>query len=114
VTAGVLNIITGGLQAIVALGLIVGIILIGSLDMSGFIDPADLPFVIPVLQLVLGIGVVFTIVSAVIPIIGGVFALQRRKWGWALAGSIIAIFANLILGVLATIFVSLSKDEFES
>lgn len=113
VTAGVLNIVSGGLQAIGALVLVVVIIFIGSWNMADYIEPADLPFVIPVLQLILGIALVFAIISAVIPIVGGVYALQRRKWGWALAGSIISILGNLPLGVLATIFVSLAKEEFE-
>jgi hypothetical protein len=47
------------------------------------------------------------------PIIAGIYALQRKKWGLALAGSIVAIFGSSIMGVLATIFIALSKDEFE-
>jgi cytochrome c biogenesis protein CcdA len=112
VTAGILNIVSGGLQALGALALIVIIIFIGSWNMADYMEPDDLPFVIPVLQLILGIVLVFAIITAVIPIIGGVYALQRRQWGWALAGSIISIFGNLALGVLATIFVSLAKEEF--
>ena len=54
-----------------------------------------------------------SIITTVFPIIGGVFALQRRRWGWALAGSIIAIFRTNVLGILSTIFVSIAKDEFE-
>jgi hypothetical protein len=113
ITAGVLNIVSGGLQALGALVLIIAMIVIGNWNAVDFIEAEDLPFVIPVLQLILGIVLVFAIISAVIPIIGGIYALQRRKWGWALAGSIISIFGNLVLGVLATIFVSLGKEEFE-
>jgi hypothetical protein len=47
------------------------------------------------------------------PIIGGVLALQRMKWGWALTGSIIAILGAFPLGVASTIFVVMAKDEFE-
>jgi len=53
------------------------------------------------------------IIVVVFPIIGGVFALQRVKWGWALAGSIIAIIAMFPLGVASTIFVAMAKGEFE-
>jgi len=56
---------------------------------------------------------VLSVIEAIFPILGGVYALQRRKWGWALAGSIIAIIGVFPLGVLSTIFVLMAKDEFE-
>ena len=59
------------------------------------------------------IGVVFLFIVGIFPIIGGIYALQRKKWGLALAGSIVAIFGSSIMGILATIFVALAKDEFE-
>jgi hypothetical protein len=46
-------------------------------------------------------------------LVGGIFALQRRRWGLALAGSIVAILPFSLLGMAATILVVLSKDEFD-
>jgi hypothetical protein len=57
--------------------------------------------------------IVFSILEIVFPIIGGVFALQRRRWGWALAGSIIAIFGMLPLGIASTVLVIMAKEEFK-
>jgi len=56
----------------------------------------------------------FLCVSA-LAIVGGIYALQRRKWGLALAGSIAALFTPWFwfLGVAATVFTALSKNEFE-
>jgi hypothetical protein len=48
----------------------------------------------------------------IVAIIGGIFALQRRSWGWALAGGIAAVFASPFLGVVAIIFTALSQNEF--
>jgi len=48
-----------------------------------------------------------------LPLIGGIYAVQRRKWGLALAGSIAAIFGSTPLGIAAAIFTALAKDEFE-
>ncbi len=45
-------------------------------------------------------------------IIGGVFSLQRRRWGWVLAGSIAALLVSHVLGLMATVLTALSKDEF--
>ncbi|MFO7773097.1 MAG: hypothetical protein R6V59_04050 [Dehalococcoidia bacterium] len=54
------------------------------------------------------------IVFGIIAIVGGAYALKRRVWGLALAGSIFALFGPwAILGILAIIFVSLGKGEFE-
>lgn len=57
------------------------------------------------------------IVFGVVAIVGGVYALGRRVWGLALAGSICALVGPVgpwtILGILAIIFVALGKSEFE-
>ena len=54
------------------------------------------------------------IILGVIAIVGGSCALRRRVWGLALAGSICAFIGpGTILGILAIIFVSLGKGEFE-
>ena len=54
------------------------------------------------------------IVVGIIAIVGGSCALRRRVWGLALAGSICALLGPwAILGILAIIFVSLGKGEFE-
>jgi hypothetical protein len=54
------------------------------------------------------------IVLGIIAIVGGSYALRRRVWGLALAGSICAFLGpSTILGILAIIFVSMGKGEFE-
>ena len=62
---------------------------------------------------ILIILLILSIIEALFPILGGIYALHRKKWGWALAGSIIAILGMFPLGVLSTIFVSMAKNEFE-
>jgi len=53
------------------------------------------------------------VVLAIFAIIGGVSAIRRRSFGVSLAGAICAL-PSVILGILAVIFVSLSKREFEA
>ncbi|UCH50439.1 MAG: hypothetical protein JSV54_05295 [Chloroflexota bacterium] len=109
-----MNIVAGALNALGAIGLIIAIIVIsGSAYIIHFIPPADAPFILPIINTIMVICLVITIIQAVLPIVGGVFALQRRKWGWALAGSIIAILGMFPLGVASTILVSVAKEEFE-
>jgi len=113
-TAGILNIISGAMRVFAVMGFIIAITAVSTwrffLDM---IPPEDLPSVVPIVNTILIILLVLSIIEAVFPIVGGVFALQRRKWGWALAGSIIAILGVFPLGVASTIFVTMAKDEFE-
>jgi len=55
------------------------------------------------------------LILGIVAIVGGIFAIQRRLWGLALAGSICAvlILPAFLLGVLSVVFVSLARSEFE-
>ena len=114
-TAGILNIISGALSVQSVIGLVVAIFVAGDIRQSilGACPPEYLPLVAPLIPTILIILLLLSIIVTVFPVIGGVFALQREKWGWALAGSIIAIIGALPLGVASTIFVAIAKDEFE-
>ena len=114
VTAGILNITAGAISASCAIGLVFAIAFIDTWRfLVDMVPPEDLPFIAPFVSAVLIILLVLSIIHAVFPIVGGVFALQRRRWGWALGGSIIAIVGVFPLGVLSTIFVAMARDEFE-
>lgn len=56
---------------------------------------------------------ILLIIVSVLPIVGGVYSLQRQNWNWALVGSIVAILSSAVFGIVSTILVSLSKNEFE-
>jgi hypothetical protein len=58
------------------------------------------------------IGSIVSLVFGTIALAGGIHAIKRRRWGLALAGSILAIPISGGLGVLALIFVSIGKKEF--
>jgi hypothetical protein len=112
-TAGILDIVAGGLNGLAAIGIIVVLIILDRINIAQYLPPESAPMIMPLIVPIL-IGIlVLSVVATVFPIIGGVFALERRRWGWALAGSIIALFRMFILGILSTIFVSMAKDEFE-
>jgi len=113
-TAGILSIISGAISALSVIGLIIAITAVETWKfVVDVIPPEDLPFVAPLVTTILIILLILSVLEAVFPIVGGVFALQRRKWGWALAGSIIAILGVFPLGVASTVFVAMAKDEFE-
>lgn len=107
-TAGILSLIAGILGAIsgITVATVGGGAIPGLLPMmpayaawmSGVIAAIAIPLII--------IGIV--------AIVGGTYALRRRIWGLALAGSICALIGPWsILGILAIIFVVMGKDEFK-
>jgi len=58
------------------------------------------------------IGAVLAVLG-IIAIVGGVSAIKRRSFGLSLVGAICALLPINTLGILAVIFVSLGKREFE-
>jgi hypothetical protein len=97
-TAGILAIIAGALQVILGTLGATGISFVGGIFGIGWLSAIFSPL----------------IAFGIIAIIGGAFALKRNVWGLALAGSICALVGPwFILGLLAIIFVSLGKGEFE-
>lgn len=110
-TAGILNLVAGVAHLIGGIFFMAMGSWFGPMMSMYPIDPRDIT----------GAGVIFAVVGAgilvlgIVSILGGVFALQRRVWGLALAGAICALFIppfGTILGILAIIFVSMGKKEF--
>lgn len=49
-----------------------------------------------------------------ISIVGGVFAIMRRRWGLALAGAIAGLVCNFIPGVIAVVLTGMARTEFKT
>jgi len=96
--AGILSIVSGALGLVLGLLLAIGLLLANSLENPEWglaVFYSAVPFVFGILALV-----------------GGCFALSRRIWWLALAGSLAAVPLTLLPGIASIIFVSLSKREF--
>jgi len=111
--AGILNIIAGVLSLLGVLGMIVAMVAVGSGPFFWGFIPELGPLTIGFVQTILLIITIFLAIVGILPLLGGIYALQRKNWGLALAGSIAAIFGSAPLGIASTIFTALSKDEFE-
>ena len=96
--AGILAIIAGVLGVIIGVLFAAGVGVLGGIFGMGWLSIIFAPLII----------------FGIIAIVGGIYALQRRIWGLALAGSICALIGPwFLLGILAIIFVSLGKREFK-
>jgi len=116
-TAGaVLSIVGGALQVIG--GLLIALLTIG---VRILLRLAPIPFppgdwgghavsFIPFWLIILGLPL---LALGIVAIVGGVSALRRKNFGLSLAGAICALPSN-VLGILAVVFISLSKKEFEA
>jgi hypothetical protein len=107
---GVLNITAGALGL---MGSILRLCLLGGLFSSflpGIFRDGG-PFLHVWGSFLLIISVIY-MAANIISIIGGIFALQRKRWGWALAGGICAVISSFVIGVVALIFIALSRKEF--
>ncbi|MBN1862879.1 MAG: hypothetical protein JW790_04475 [Dehalococcoidales bacterium] len=129
-TAGVMTIITGamGIVGSVILFIISGALgMLGGANLSSWLEqwsggwwgPGAIDITGAMEQFIGGatmwltIAAIVVLVFGIIALCGGISALKRRRWGLSLGGSILSLFIMPILGILAIIFVSLGKGEFE-
>ncbi len=107
-TAGILCIISGAAEILIGI-----LIVFAGQTVLRFADFVGEEWVMTlVITVVMVVGPVW-ILLGVVALVGGVFALRRRFWGLALAGSICALSGATLLGILAIIFVAMGRSEFE-
>ena len=128
-TGGILTIITGAM-GIAGGGFVIalsrGVSFLGGMDWSKWIEEwsgpwgpgaADIPGMLSDMMgataMVLLIAGIVLLVFGIIALAGGISAIKRRRWGLSLAGAILSLPIMPVLGVLAIIFISLGKHEYE-
>ncbi len=100
-TSGILALIGFTLFFIFSIAISISVIKLDGCDFG--VDIASgIPFLISSILLITGI----------LSIYGGIRALRRKNWRWALTGSICASIPNFPLGIASIILVALSKDDF--
>ena len=114
-TAGGVLSILGGVLEVIGGGIVTGIAI--HIIIRGALWPLHIPWVpwgeigidfFPPIFIVAGIVI---LVLGAMGIAGGISALNRKSFGLSLAGAI-CILPTVLLGILAIIFVSVSRREF--
>ena len=110
-TGGILSIVSGVIAFFCSMGLFIASTILNYADRWvnnwGFnglpinIGPIFAAIAIPLL------------LCGILAVVGGIFALQRKCWGLALAGAIAAFFPVWILGLGSVVFIAISHDEFK-
>ena len=111
--AGIFSIVSGAIGVIVSLGIfLLSALFIFIADNPLSIDSSPPPdwfgMVMGAFYVLWGIAI---LLLSALAITGGIFALKKKHWGVALAGSIGALVC-WPLGITSIIFVSLGKEEF--
>jgi hypothetical protein len=110
IAGGIISIIVGalGLLIVIVFGIGFGI---ASVSPNLYFDNRMMP---GITGLIIFVSVVYFILHAV-ALAGGILALQRRMWGFALAGAICSFFSGWgwFLGVAAIVLIAISKPEFD-
>lgn len=99
--AGIMNIVIGATNLLGVIGIAIAIAIIRSQTSVDTI-------VLTVLWIVFAGLLIFSLPS----LIGGIYAIQRKNWGLALAGSIASFVTWSFIGLIPIILIVLSKDEF--
>jgi hypothetical protein len=108
--AGVLDVVAGISGIVGGIPLLV-LALVGSGVLGSVAEPELKPLAVVPLALFLPVALL-CFLGGLLAIIGGIAALNRSRWGLALAGSIAALFGFFPLGVAALIFTILAEPEF--
>ena len=107
--AGVLDLLAGTLALIgFAILVFIGFILQTAPDL----DPDE--FGIAVAQALFGALAMGALLLALLALFGGVCALQRRRFGWALAGAIAAALVCAPLGVPSLILTVIAEHDLRA
>ncbi|MFC1866235.1 SHOCT domain-containing protein [Chloroflexota bacterium] len=99
--AGVINIVIGSINLLVAIGIIIEI----TVDFSQ-VQLDSLTSIVA--WFIVGALLIFGLPS----LIGGIYAIQRKSWAMALIGSITSLLIWNFIGLIPLILVILSKGEF--
>ena len=111
---GILSIVSGALGLVGGLITLMVTLFASTYDFYVYADSSLTEEQLRTLVTVIyGGATVFALVVGVLAIIGGIFAIQRKHWGWSLAGAIASIFTFLPLGIAAVILVAMGRSEFD-
>ena len=120
-TGGILTIIAGSFCVFHLLGTVFAIYMFSYMFSGagspywGYAQPEQPPAEFFTMMTVFygAIGLFMTL-CGVLAIVGGVFALKRKRWGLALAGAVAGTVTFFPLGIAAIIFVSMAQPEFSA
>jgi hypothetical protein len=111
IMAGILDIVGGAIGMVGGLYVVALTSLFRVIHQYVQLDPNIVTRVEQIIQSINALPFVVVFIG-IIAIIGGVYALQRRIWGLALAGAICSCMVFPFFGLPSIIITALARDEF--
>jgi hypothetical protein len=112
---GILSIIAGAIGVVAGLILLMVTFMVSSVFADGSIyygSGMSEEQMITMLSVIYGGMAFLALVGGVLGIVGGIFSVQRKRWGWALTGAIAGCITFLPLGIASVVLVAIGKSEF--
>jgi hypothetical protein len=114
IAGGVCAIASGAWGVMTFLGALLAALMFGYFNIASvpsmYQMPRDMTAVMAIVYLVCA---VFAAALAAVNIVGGIWALRRKKWGLALAGAIAGVFTFFPTGVAAVVLLAMAREEFD-
>ena len=107
VIAGIFNIVIGSLGLLLSFSLFL-LVFVSGLDFENYLGIFP-EFIAAAAVFIAGVALIL----ALLVMISGIYALERRYWGLSLAGSIVAALTGGMLGIASLVLIALSRDEFD-
>ena len=111
VTAGILNIVSGAIGMVGGFYLVILSQIFSAVREILGLDPLLIQQIEEIISQMIAVPFIVVLIG-IISIIGGVYALQRRIWGLAVAGAVSSCIVFPIFGLPSIIITALAKDEF--
>ena len=109
--AGILDIVSGAIGMVGGVYFVVLTSLFRTMHEIMNVDPIIIEQTEQIISRLFAVPFVLVFIG-IISIIGGVYALQRRIWGLALAGAICSCIVFPIFGLPSIIITGLAQEEF--
>jgi hypothetical protein len=116
---GILSIVAGGLGCLSAILVVLVAVFFGfvawgdTFSSHYYTEPAP-DFIFGFIMIFYAVFGIIGLLISVLAIIGGVYGIKKKYWGFALAGAIAGVLAFYPCGIAAVIFTSLGKQEFNT
>ena len=69
--------------------------------------------ILDIVYVIYGLMGIIMVLLSVLAIIGGIFALKRKNWAWALAGAVSATLTFFPCGIAAVILIAKSETVYK-
>ena len=114
IMAGILDIVAGAIGMVSGLYVVALTSIFKVIQVNFRMDPNVINYIQSIEQFISSlIAIPFIVLFiSIISIIGGVYALQRRIWVFALAGAISSCIVFPFFGIPSIVITALARDEF--